>query len=44
MDLENAGLNKESYIDYDPVFVSRGQLLYRLGVLSEEDIGAFGKL
>ena len=44
MDLEEAGLDKDSYIDYDPIFVFREQLLYRMGVLSEEDITNFGKL
>ena len=44
MDLEEAGLDKESYIDYDPVFVKREQLVYKLGMMSEEDIELFGKL
>lgn len=44
MDLEEAGLDKESYIDYDPVFVQRGQLVYRIGMMSEEDITGFGRL
>lgn len=44
MDPEEAGLDKESYIDYDPVFVQRGQLVYRIGMMSEEDIAGFGRL
>ena len=44
INLEEAGLDKVSYIDYDPIFIKREQLVYRLGMMSEEDIKLFGKL
>ncbi|MBE6515000.1 MAG: hypothetical protein E7Z69_08290 [Thermoplasmata archaeon] len=43
-DLMGAGLDKVSYIDYDPVIVNRGQLVQRLGALSEKDVIGFGRL
>jgi hypothetical protein len=44
IDLEEAGLTKYSYIDYDLIFIPREQLFYKLGSISEEDRVNFGKL
>lgn len=43
-DLEEAGLTKYSFIDYDPILISREKLSRRLGEMSTEDVEAFGKL
>lgn len=44
LDLEEAGLTKYSFIDYEPIYVPREKLSYKLGVMSEEDLSAFGRL
>ena len=36
-DLDEAGLDKESFIEWWPVFVSRDKLSRRIGMLSERD-------
>lgn len=43
-DLDSAGLRVASYIDYSTVRVPREKLMCMLGVLSEEDRTAFGRL
>ena len=40
--LTDAGLNKISYLDYDPITIPRNRLVYRIGMMSEEDIEGFG--
>lgn len=43
-DLDSAGLKVISYLDYTPVLIPRKKLVYLLGVLSNEDKAAFGRL
>ena len=44
IDLEEAGLMKCSFIDYEAIYVPKEKLSYKLGVLSEDDIFAFERL
>ena len=44
MNLEEAGLTKYSFIDYEPILIPREKLSYKLGSISEEDMESFGKL
>lgn len=39
-----AGLDKDSYIDYDPIVVPKEKLTFCLGELTVEDLSCFGKL
>ena len=43
-DLDEAGLDHRTFIDYDILHIPRSKLLYRLGKLSDDDRAAFGRL
>ena len=38
LDLEEAGLEKDTYLDHEPIKVGRNQLLYRMGTISQDDL------
>ena len=44
MDIEEAGLMKHSFIDYELIRVPRDKLSYKLGSISESDREGFGRL
>ncbi len=43
-DIDEAGLLVCSFIDNELVIIPRDKLIYRLGILSEEDCQNFGRL
>ena len=43
-DLDEAGLDHRTFIDYDILQIPRSKLMYRMGKLSDDDRAAFGKL
>lgn len=44
VDLVDAGLVKQSYIDYQPILVPKEKLKHRLGEISQVDMTRFGAL
>ena len=44
IDLIEAGLEKGSFIDYEPILISRSKLSYKMGSISALDRAQFGML